>query len=138
MDPKAPQLSVSAGASCVLASDGHVDGGRTDEARHEQENKNATSRLQTERDAASYFSLASLFFSELTNEPALDIDLLDTLFFQPDHSVCYLYKDARKGLTRTKQRGINACEAFLKRKARKREPVSSKERLRKYRAAMSE
>lgn len=104
----------------------------------EQENRNATSRLQTDRDAATYFSLASLFFSELANEPALDIDLLDTIFFQPDHSVCYLYKDARKGLIRTKQRGINACEAFLKRKARKREPVSSKERLRKYRSALSE
>lgn len=105
----------------------------------EQEARIATSRPQTDRDTSQYFSLASLFFSEMASEGALDVDLLDTLFFQPDHSVCYLYRDARKGLIRTRQRGINACEAFLKRKARKREHVSSKERLaRKYRSGASE
>lgn len=92
----------------------------------EQETKNATSRLHTDRDSSQYFSLASLFFSEIATENALDIDLLDTMFFQPDHSICYLYKDARKGLIRIKQRGINACETFLKRKVKKRENISSK------------
>jgi hypothetical protein len=28
----------------------------------------------------------------MANENALDIDLLDTLFFQPDHSIYYVYK----------------------------------------------
>lgn len=28
----------------------------------------------------------------MANESALDIDLLDTLFFQPDHSIYYVYK----------------------------------------------
>jgi hypothetical protein len=81
-----------------------------------------------------------LFFSEISTESPLDIDLLDTLFFQADHSICYLYKvhaiiikDSRKGLIKTKQRGINACENFLKRKLKKKENISSKERIaRKY------
>lgn len=33
-----------------------------------------------------------LFFSEMANEGALDIELLDTLFFQPDHSIYYVYR----------------------------------------------
>lgn len=28
----------------------------------------------------------------MPNEAALDIDLLDTLFFQQDHNICYIYK----------------------------------------------
>lgn len=50
-----------------------------------------TEQLHSEGECA-YFNLAMLFFAELGSEGSLEVDLLDTLFFLPDHSISYLYK----------------------------------------------
>lgn len=34
----------------------------------------------------------------MANEAALDIDLLDTLFFHQDHNICYIYKVIKQSL----------------------------------------
>ena len=33
-----------------------------------------------------------LLFPEVQSATPLDIDIMDTLFFLPDHSFCYVYK----------------------------------------------
>ena len=46
---------------------------------------------QMQGDPCSFYNLAMLLFPEVQSANPLDIDIMDTLFFLPDRSICYLY-----------------------------------------------
>lgn len=48
-----------------------------------------------------------MLFPEISTVPALDIYLMDTIFFNGDGSMVYVYTDAKWGLTKTK------CKNYL-------------------------
>jgi hypothetical protein len=56
-----------------------------------------------------------MLFPEVPGIACLAVDIMDTMFFNKDCSMTYIYTDPRRGLTRVKAR--NYTELFLKRKA---------------------
>jgi hypothetical protein len=56
-----------------------------------------------------------MLFPEAQSLPALGIDVMDTIFYNQDGSMTYVYTDPKRGLTKTKSK--NYIELFLKRKS---------------------
>ena len=56
-----------------------------------------------------------MLFPEAHCLPALAIDVMDTIFYNQDGSMTYVYTDSKRGLTKTKSK--NYIELFLKRKS---------------------
>lgn len=90
-------------------------------------NKQQISFSKNVAEESSFYGLVSLLFPETSSEAPIDINILDTLFVQQDNFICYVYKvknvvtkDVRKGLLKFRQRGIAVCDAFTKRKSKKK------------------
>lgn len=54
-------------------------------------------------------------FPEAPGISALSIKIMDTIFYNQDNSMTYVYTDPKRGLVKTKTR--NYIDMFLKRKA---------------------
>lgn len=59
--------------------------------------------------------LIKMLFPEGPGIPALSIDVMDTIFYNSDGSMTYVYTDPKRGLIKTKSK--NYIDLFLKRKA---------------------
>lgn len=55
-----------------------------------------------------------MLFPEVAGIPPLSILVMDTIFYNPDGSMTYVYTDPKRGLTKTKSK--NYIELFMKRK----------------------
>lgn len=56
-----------------------------------------------------------MMFPEVQGILPLSIDIIDTIFYNSDGSLTYVYTDNKRGLLKTKSK--NYIEMFLKRKA---------------------
>lgn len=55
-----------------------------------------------------------MLFPEAPSLPPLSIDIMDTIFYNLDGTMTYVYTDSKKGLRKTKSK--NYIELFFKRK----------------------
>jgi hypothetical protein len=56
-----------------------------------------------------------MLFPEVGGIPPLTIDIMDTIFFNSDSSMTYIYTDPKRGLIKVKAK--NYTDLYLKRKA---------------------